>query len=72
VNGDKAESDLTPLGDSELVGFLGNLRATVVHYAAGGDALAQQGKEVWRTFALWLLALLGIETLLAVWVGRER
>jgi hypothetical protein len=72
VNGDKAESDLTPLGDSELVGFLGNLRATIVHYAAGGDALAQQGKEVWRTFALWLLALLGIETLLAVWVGRER
>jgi len=41
-----------------------------VCFISGYDAAT--GKEVWRTFALWLLALLGIETLLAVWVGRER
>ncbi len=71
VNGDKAESDLAPIGDSELLGLLGNLRPTLVHYSAGGDALAQQGKEIWRTFAIWLLGLLAVETVLAVWVGRE-
>jgi hypothetical protein len=72
ANGDKAESDLTPLADAELTGLLGNLRPMIVHYTAGGSALAQAGKEVWRTFAMCLLGLLAVETVFAVWVGRER
>jgi hypothetical protein len=72
VNGDKAESDLTPLPDAELTALLGNLRPVIVHYTAGSSALTQQGKEVWRTFATCLLALLAVETVFAVWVGRER
>jgi hypothetical protein len=72
VNGDKAESDLAPLNDAELSGWLGNLRPMIVHYSSGQNALAQQGKEIWRTFVLALLGLLAVETLLAVWVGREQ
>jgi hypothetical protein len=72
VNGDKAESDLTPIGDAELGGLLGNLRPMIVHYSSGQNALAQQGREIWRTFAMALLGLLAVETVLAVWVGREQ
>ena len=72
VNGDKSESDLTPITDSEITGLLGNLRPMIVHYSAGQNALAKQGKEIWRTFALALLGLLMLETVLAVWVGREQ
>jgi hypothetical protein len=72
VSGDKAESDLTPLEDSDLRGLLDRLRVTIVHYNAAGSALAQNGKEIWRTFAVAVLALLAVETVLAVWVGRER
>lgn len=69
---DKSESDLTPLTDSELIGLLGNLRASVVHVSAGQGSLAEQGREIWRTFAVTVLALLMFETVFAVWVGRER
>jgi hypothetical protein len=72
VNGDKAESDLTSLTDPELSGWLGNLRPMIVHYSSGQNALAQQGKEIWRVFVLALLGFLAVETLLAVWVGREQ
>ena len=72
VNGDKSESDLTPITDAEVGGLLGNLRPTIVHYSSGQNALAQQGKEIWRMFAIGLLGLLAVETVLAVWVGREQ
>ena len=72
VNGDKSESDLTPIGDADLGGLLGNLRPMIVHYSSGQSALAQQGREIWRTFAIALLGLLSVETVLAVWVGREQ
>jgi hypothetical protein len=72
VNGDKTESELTPIGDAELGGLLGNLRPMIVHYSSGQNALAQQGREIWRMFAMGLLALLAVETVLAVWVGREQ
>ncbi len=72
VNGDKSESDLTPLADAELRGLLGNLRPDIVHYSTGQNALAREGKEIWRMFALALLGLLAVETGLAVWVGREQ
>ena len=72
VNGDKTESDLTPITDAELGGLMGNLRPLIVHYSFGQNAMAQAGKEIWRTFALGLLGLLAVETVLAVWVGREQ
>ena len=72
VNGDKSESDLASLADAELGGLLGNLRPMIVHYTTGQNALATQGREIWRAFAMGLLGLLVVETLLAVWVGREQ
>ena len=72
VNGDKSESDLTPISDAELGGLLGNLRPSIIHYSTGQSAMAQQGKEIWRIFAIGLLGLLAVETMLAVWVGREQ
>jgi hypothetical protein len=72
VNPDRAESDLTPIPDDQLAELMGRLDAPIVHYTGADMALAGQGREIWRTLATALLALAGVEALLAVWVGRER
>jgi hypothetical protein len=71
VSPNPRESDLEPIADRELTGLLDPLDATIVHYA-GESSLSDKGHEIWRTLAMMLLALAGIETLFAVWVGRER
>ncbi len=65
------ESELEPIGDRDLAGLLDPLDATIVHYA-GEASLSDKGHEIWRTLAMMLLAMAGLETLFAVWVGRER
>jgi hypothetical protein len=65
------ESDLEPIADRELTGLLDPLDATVVHYE-GESSLSDKGHEIWRTLAMALLMLAGVETMFAVWVGRER
>ena len=72
VNPDRAESDLTPIADDELTALMGSLDVPIVHYTGPGMSLTGQGREVWRTLAIALLALAAVETVLAVWVGRER
>jgi hypothetical protein len=72
VNGDKAESDLAPIPDAELRALAGNLDVPIVHYAPGQTLLTREGKEVWRTLAQIVLAMAAVESVFAVWVGRER
>ena len=72
VNSDRAESELTPIAESELRGYFGGLKPTIIHYVSGKNSLASQGREIWRMFAYTLLALLVFETIFAVWVGREQ
>ena len=71
VSPDKAESELAPIADRELVDMLGALKPPIVHYN-GESSLAERGKEIWRTLAMWLLGLALFETVFAVFVGRER
>src|SRR5206468_3870617 len=72
VSPDKAESDLEPLTDEQLQSILGSLHPPIVHYTAGQTSLTERGREIWRTLASALLAMLAIEAVFAVWVGRER
>jgi hypothetical protein len=71
VSPSPAESNLEPIGDRDLAGLLDPLDATIVHYA-GESSLSDKGHEIWRSLAMMLLAFAGVETLFAVWVGRER
>jgi hypothetical protein len=72
VNPDKAESDLDPITDGQLAELLSPLRVPVVHYAAGQTLLTREGKEVWRTLVTAVLVMGVVESLFAVWVGREQ
>ena len=72
VNGDKAESDLDPIPDAELRSLMGNLDVPIVHYTPGQTLLTREGKEIWRTLAQIVLAMAIVESVFAVWVGRER
>jgi hypothetical protein len=72
VNPNKAESDLRPITDSELADLMGSLSVSVIHYTGGETSLTGQGREIWKTLAMTLLALAAVETVLAVYVGRER
>jgi hypothetical protein len=72
VNPDRAESELEPISEQELAGLMGDLRPPVIRYAAGRLAASGQGREVWRTLMWTVLAMAAVETVFAVWVGRER
>jgi hypothetical protein len=72
VNPERSESDLEPIADVELAGLLGSLKAPIIHIGAGQDPTAQQGREIWKTLAAILMTMVLVETVFAVWVGRER
>ncbi|MFI5379072.1 MAG: BatA domain-containing protein [Tepidisphaerales bacterium] len=72
VNPERSESDLEPIADAELTALLGSLKAPIVHLGSGQDPTAQQGREIWKTLATILMTLVLVETVFAVWVGRER
>jgi hypothetical protein len=72
ANPDKRESDLRPIVESELADLLSPLDVPVIHYTGGETSLTGQGREIWKTLATALLLLVAVETVLAVWVGRER
>jgi hypothetical protein len=52
--------------------LMGSLDVPVIHYAGGDTSLTGKGREIWKTLAVALLLLAVVETMLAVWVGRER
>jgi hypothetical protein len=72
VNGDKAESELESIPDAELASLMGNLEVPIVHYTPGQALVRREGKEIWRTLAQIVLAMAVMESVFAVWVGRER
>jgi hypothetical protein len=72
VNPPPSESDLEPLARSELTELLGHLKPEVERYDTAGASLGTPPREIWRPLATMLLALLGLEAVFAVWVGRER
>jgi len=72
VNPDKAESELDPIADGQLAELLTPLRVPIVHYAAGQTLLTREGKEIWRTLVTAVLVMGVVESVFAVWVGRER
>jgi uncharacterized membrane protein len=72
VSPDKAESDLEPLGDDQVENFLGNLRPQIIHFSGNEAALTARGQEIWKTLTIIVLCMTAVETVFAVWVGRER
>ena len=52
--------------------MLGNLKPTVQRYDTSGASLSTPPREIWRPLTMILLGLLGVESIFAVWVGRER
>jgi hypothetical protein len=72
VSFDNAASDLTPISESQLQDYLGNLKPTIISYHPGLLMVSTPGREIWRMLATTLLGLLIVETLLAFYVGRER
>jgi len=72
VSPDKAESDLEPLTDSQLSDLTGNLKPELIHFNEVSTTGGPRGREIWRTLAMVVLSLFVVETVMAVWVGRER
>ena len=72
ANPHKLESDLRPITEGELAELLGSLDVPIIPYTAGDASLSGPGREIWKTLALTLLCLAAVESVLAVWVGRER
>ena len=72
VNPDGAESELEPIADGQVAALMGNLDVPIVHYTAGQTLLTREGKEIWRTLAQVVLVMAVVESMFAVWVGRER
>ncbi len=68
------ESNLQPISESEITNLLSPIAPTFVHWgaAAGNESVAEKGREIWRNVILGVLVLAAVETVLAMWVSRER
>ena len=62
---------MSAISDNDLAEILSPLDPTIIHYA-GEASLIERGREIWRPVVIALLSLGMIESLFAVWVGRER
>ncbi len=71
VNPDPRESDLATLSIERLNTFLAGLDAVVIPYGQAGELTDAKSAELWRQIVYALLAMIGIETLLAAWVTRD-
>lgn len=71
VNPDPRESDLQPLNQSQLQTYLAGLDANVIPLGEADELTDARHAELWRQAVYVLLALIGIETLLAAWVTRD-
>ncbi|MEM1354110.1 MAG: BatA domain-containing protein [Planctomycetota bacterium] len=71
ISFDPAESNLDPLTNDELTQLLKGVDLTLIELGADDGEGGLGGKEIWRTLAFGLLALLVIESAFAAWVGRE-
>lgn len=66
-----SESRLERVSPEELSGWTASLAPLIVHHTDLDQLLEGPGRELWRSLAWAALILLGIESLLMVWVGRR-
>jgi Aerotolerance regulator N-terminal len=66
-----AESRLERISPEEVAGWTASLTPQIVHYTDLEQLLQDPGRELWRSLAWAALLLLGLESLLMVWVGRR-
>ena len=71
VNPDPRESDIDRLDEEAVNNLVGDVQTRVISSGnlADGSVLKT---ELWRTGAWIFLVLIGCESLLAAWIGRER
>jgi hypothetical protein len=73
---DNSESNLEPIGDGELEQLFSPLQPAIVHWtstsSATGEHVAENNREIWRNVITAVVTLAAAETVLAMWVGRER
>lgn len=73
VNPDQRESDLAALTPEELRERWREVRPEIIRAFANADlSVGIRGQELWRTFACCLLGMLAVESVFAVFVGRQR
>jgi hypothetical protein len=73
VNPDGRESDLTRISIDDVKKQWRNVQPEVITAFMTDDAsVGVRGQEMWRTLAYWLLAMMGLESGFATWVGRQR
>lgn len=72
VEPDTRESELSRVTADELRPLLGSLKAEVIEAFEGTDVpIAVRGREIWRSLASCLLAMLIVEAGFATWAGRQ-
>lgn len=67
-----AESELDPVAEDVLRGWLAPIEPAIVRYGEDRADAQGAGRELWRHLAWLVLAMVMIETAFAVWVGRHR
>jgi hypothetical protein len=73
VNPDARESELERIPADQLRASWGRLQPEIIVGKSGGDSpIAVRGREIWRSLASGLLAMLLVETCFATWCGRQR
>ncbi|XAL98641.1 BatA domain-containing protein [Phycisphaeraceae bacterium D3-23] len=71
VSPDARESDLNRLTESELEQVMSGVDLQIVDLSGEDTGDDRAGREIWRTLAVLLLAMVIIEACFATWVGRE-
>ncbi|MEM9415227.1 MAG: BatA domain-containing protein [Planctomycetota bacterium] len=71
VSPDARESDLDRLTESELEQVMSGVDLQIVDLSGEDTGENRTGREIWRTLAVLLLAMVIIESCFATWVGRE-
>lgn len=71
VNPDPRESDSERLDEEAVINLVGDVQTRVISSGNLADGSVPK-TELWRKGAWIFLALIGCESLLAAWIGRER
>lgn len=73
ANPDGRESDLARIGPDELKKHWRSVTPEVITAFTTADAsVGIRGQEIWRSLAYALMAMMGVESCFATWVGRQR
>jgi hypothetical protein len=72
VNPDPRESETKRLSEDELHELVGDVETRFISSGNASDGSSTSKTELWRTGAMIFLGIIGCESLLAAWIGRER